>query len=186
MVRVFRPVVRLVVCGLLALTVLSLPVGCGTPKGHVSGKVLLADGSPLPGGTITFLPQQGKNVAPVMARIGEDGTYDAPGVPVGPSKVTISNAELDPNASDSIVPTGANSPAAAKMPPQMKSKMSGMGPPKGATEGKDIPGRTKPPGTYVPLDPKYSSPETSGLTCDVHSGSTPFDVTGILTLKRKK
>ncbi len=185
MAREFRPVVRLV-CGLLALGAVSLPVGCGSAKGHVSGKVTLADGKPLPGGNIIFYPQQGSNTAPIIATIKEDGTYDAPNVPVGPAKVAVNNADLNPNTDESITPSGAKSAAAENMPAFVKKKMPEMGPPKEAMKQMPQGGKPKPVGTYVPIDSKYAKPETSPLTYDVQRGDQTFDVKGIAALAKPK
>jgi hypothetical protein len=72
----------------------------GVPTYPVSGKVLRADGSPLPGGLVTFVPGDAK--APkATGPIAQDGTFSlntegiAPGAPAGEFKVRI---ELDPEA----------------------------------------------------------------------------------------
>lgn len=72
----------------------------GVPTFPVSGKVLRADGSPLPGGLVTFVPGDAK--APkATGPIAQDGTFSlntegiAPGAPAGEFKVRI---ELDPQA----------------------------------------------------------------------------------------
>jgi|SRR6185312_5021635 len=81
----------------LSLLALLAAAGCGGGgKGQtatVSGKVTLPGGKPLPGGHIDF--HAGTDAQPVAsARIQEDGTYEAVGVPDGECRVTVENAEL--------------------------------------------------------------------------------------------
>jgi hypothetical protein len=61
--------------------------GCGEKVGEVHGKVTY-NGQPLnsPGGMIIFI---GPNQEQVPVSIGEDGSYQAPGVAVGPNKVAV-------------------------------------------------------------------------------------------------
>jgi hypothetical protein len=66
------------------LLVLPLVLGCGPGSGTVSGKVLYG-GKPLPGGTVTFYPEQGGGL---MAGIGGDGSYVVD-VPVGGAKIAV-------------------------------------------------------------------------------------------------
>src|SRR5689334_19611074 len=46
-------------------------------------------GKPVPGGVITFIPENGRGE--VSAAISPDGTYRAEGVPVGKAKVVIAS-----------------------------------------------------------------------------------------------
>jgi len=91
----------------LLLAGLVVAAGCGGSKVvPVSGKVLKADGSPLPTGTVTFHPDTSKgNTAKLpFPPVGDikDGQYTVAGgkkegVPPGAYKVTItSSAPLDP------------------------------------------------------------------------------------------
>lgn len=91
---------------ILALAVaLTLTSGCARTKervkswsGDVQGRVRL-DGKPMPGGTITFLPDQsaGDEIRPGVGRIDRDGTYrignsntvEPTGVRPGEYKVTV-------------------------------------------------------------------------------------------------
>src|SRR5438105_4947623 len=153
--------------------VLSAPLlaGCpsGTPVGRVSGKVLLSDGSPLPGGLITFSSQDKM----ASAVIKPDGSYDARDVPVGPVQIGINNEHLSPK---SALPANIKD----RGPP--KDVISNMGPPKDALKDKNPPSGATKQGTYVAIDPKYHSPDKSGLTYDVKKGDQVFDVTGISPL----
>jgi hypothetical protein len=70
--------------GLVALA--GLLAGCaGEPTGTVRGTVFYKD-KPLPGGFVTFFSERGKAVT---GRVEPDGTYEVPGVPVGPAKITV-------------------------------------------------------------------------------------------------
>ncbi len=66
------------VAGWAALSLLGL-AGCGGPGPYtgslyaVRGRVLLADGSPLTGGTVKFIPMRGG--LPASGRIAADGTF---------------------------------------------------------------------------------------------------------------
>jgi hypothetical protein len=156
---------------------LCLAVGCGGGPGtaHVSGKVLLQGGQPLPGGTITFFPVEGgKDRLPVTATIKPDGTYDASAVPVGKVKISISNAALDPRAgTPAFMQQGGFLPG---MPSPDK-----IGPPKGALKGSEpFLKSAKPEGKYVPIDPKYADAEKSGLTYEVRPGDQTHNIEGIL------
>src|SRR6266446_7344082 len=69
-----------VVCG-LALCVVGLLAGCGgdSPALHatlypVKGQVLLANGKPLTGGKVIFLPTS-DTAQPATGKIGSDGTF---------------------------------------------------------------------------------------------------------------
>ncbi len=53
--------------------------------GEVSGKVTF-NGEPLPGGMVTFIPENGKAEG---VRIAEDGSYKVTNIPVGPVRITV-------------------------------------------------------------------------------------------------
>lgn len=76
----------------LALTCLA---GCGGEKGPttatVTGKVTLADGSPVTGGRIDF---RSVPAGLVSGQIKADGSYEAKDVPLGAQKVSIDNKAL--------------------------------------------------------------------------------------------
>jgi hypothetical protein len=79
------------VVALTALAVAALPSALAdgkpaeTKTGSISGKVTFL-GKPLPAGTVTFHPAEGK---PVSVQIQEDGTYAVKDMPAGASKVTV-------------------------------------------------------------------------------------------------
>jgi hypothetical protein len=86
----------------LSTFVLALALaGCGEPVGGTrnetlypaKGQVLLANGKPLSGGTVVFIPASGQDASP-RGEIGPDGNFvlktrDADGAPAGKYKVRI-------------------------------------------------------------------------------------------------
>src|SRR5262249_30596660 len=153
------------------------------------------DGQPLPGGTITFTPIEGKG-NPMSATIREDGTYEMD-APTGLCKIAIDNR----SAGKSHTPIGAGGPPTAtdlpvgehKGPtysaPGMPKEFIGKkesGPPQtgGAEEiakamqGKHATSGASTPiaGKAVPINPKYYSPESSGLELKVKGGAQTFDI----------
>jgi hypothetical protein len=115
----------------------------------VSGKVTKG-GVPLPGGTITFESADG------MVRLAgeiqpDDGSYTIRNVPVGQGKFgidnsTLENAELARMGTDVLKMTEGRRPASVSL-------------------------KTVSQGKYVPIDPGYRDPRTSGLTWTVKSGA---------------
>lgn len=182
---------------LLSAVVLAAVFSTGCAKfGKVSGKITQADGSPLPGGVISFIPDDSKR-NPATANIKEDGTYSCD-VPVGNCKVTIDNRSAGKGHSPlgaggvSGPPKGAGG-GGPKMGPGAKGGPAGGG--TGGPAGKDVKGSNEAiaeamnkagaakvgdivnvPGKSVPINPKYFNAETSGLSLEVSGGSNTFDV----------
>jgi hypothetical protein len=166
---------------------LLLCAGCGARGGHVSGKVLMKDGKPLPGGTITFYSDEGSG-NPISGAIHEDGTYDVRGVPLGRVKVTVSNLDLKQGAH---APAGVAAQDKGNKRPNMADMQKNPkgGPPAGIQVGPPKEAMAKmserPPdtvgaaaekvGTYVPIDGKFVDPGSSPLTCDVQRGDQTKD-----------
>ncbi len=121
-------------------------VGCGKPKGSLSGKVTY-NGQPVPGGRVLFQPAQGAQLA---ATISDTGTYSISGVPTGEYKVAVDNTGLKERDKLMAGPGGVKPPNLPEMP--------------------------KVQGTYVPLPPNASNPDQSGLKVTVKGGSQPFDI----------
>jgi hypothetical protein len=67
--------------GMLAAAV----CGCDAKTGTVAGKVTV-DGKPAVGATVIF---GGENHMTAAAIVRDDGTYEAPGVPVGPVTIAL-------------------------------------------------------------------------------------------------
>lgn len=183
-------------CRAGALVFVVLTAGCAAKSGKVNGKVTLSDGQPLPGGSITFIPEKGN---PASGIIKEDGTY-AVDAPTGICKIVIDNRSAGKSSSPigaggAPVPanvettSGPNYKGGPGMPAGVAAKMGGgaAGPPKnegGAEaiakmmEGKQAPvsETTAIPGKVVPINPKYYSADSSGLTFTVKGGSQKFDI----------
>lgn len=100
---------------LLALAVGIGALGCGTKapeekSATVTGKVTLAGGKPLPGGTINFRSTVAVHRVGT-GEIGADGTYTAKDVPMGACKVYVDNSTLKPiDKSSGYVPPDAKQP----------------------------------------------------------------------------
>lgn len=141
------PSVQRLVC-IPGLMVLAAVAGCGSSTATVSGKVTLADGSPLPGGQITF-QSASKPDAKASVEFGADGVYTVENVPVGECVVTVNNTYLK-----NVSPAPQIKPGSVPM----------MG------TGGDV-GIIK----YVAIDPKYTSPSTSGLSATVRWNTSGVD-----------
>ncbi len=161
--------------------------GCAKPvSGHVYGTVYQSNGKPLPGGSVVFYPTEGRGKH-ATAEIQSDGTYDMPQAPYGKVQIAVNNLHLKEG-----IPPPIGAPGAPGMPPPPKKgagppmMMKGKGPPKDVAAGppKDAPERDKStatgvaptPDRYVPIDKKFTNPETSGLTTEVKGGKQQFDI----------
>jgi hypothetical protein len=156
---------RPVLAGVGAVVLALLVSGCGPSTGDLSGKVLQKDGTPLPGGVVTFYPERGN---PASATIQADGGYEVKNVAAGPVKISVSNDTLNPKAKGNTIASKAIQP-----PKEALQKLK--------AEGKQIPGLGvagggKPPGKYVPINKDFTRPETSGLTAEVQGGEQKLDV----------
>jgi len=122
--------------------------GCGgRATGTVTGKVTYQNG-PVKGGQVIFAGPNGQSV---LAEIKEDGSYVAEKVPVGEAKIAVMTKSLGVTAS---MPKGA-------MPP---GKQSGTMSPEEAKR------------RYVAIPANFETPETSGLTHTVVSGTQEKDI----------
>lgn len=154
---------RLLLGGLLACGAVLLLAGCGPDykaRGGVKGRVT-ANKRPLTTGTVLFTNKEGITGT---AHINIDGTYELQDAPVGECKVTVT------------VPT-------LPMDPSVRARLKGGGPKvpeMKAPEGSgitDLPSAPTVPKEIIPIDAKYSNPETSGLTFTVEKGATKtFDI----------
>ena len=140
---------------LLVVVLPAAVAGCAK-TGTVAGKVSV-DGRPVRGGIVTFL---GADVEPgtqnsTTGTIQPDGTYEANKVPVGPIKV-------------SLMPDPAIRMGPPKDPVSPRDRERGLAPKNTAA-----PAETAAP---VPIPPKYTKFDTSGLTLTVHGGTNPFDI----------
>jgi hypothetical protein len=128
----------------LVLPALLLSLGCGGPKGDISGKVIHR-GKPLPAGTVTFFNSEGQVVG--SSQISDKGDYVMTRVPPGPVKITVAAPYTIPN------------PAAP--------------PAKGGKTKKDVKTVRQEESSVIRLDvpAKYSMPDQSGLTYTVQPGA---------------
>lgn len=130
----------------LVLMILPLATGCGgEAKGTVSGKVTY-QGKPLPGGFVTFVPDNG---APVHTDIQSDGTYHIDKAPLGPVKISV-----QPKSEQEAMQS-SRMPRDAKGYGKFQSAM---------TETKSS------------IPPKYGTPNESGLTYTVVKGPQQHDI----------
>jgi hypothetical protein len=143
---------------LLTGTVLGLllcgcnPSGMG-PQGQVSGKVTY-QGKPLPGGRVTFLTSKGLIFS---GPIDAEGNYKVKAA-VGEAKVSVDNSMLKKDEAPKVDirhPPGVTPPPGVQVEADNSSAITG---------------------TYVPLPARFQSPDSSGLTCNVQSGSQTHDI----------
>jgi hypothetical protein len=148
-----------------ALLFAFLAAGCGPSVGELSGTVLQKNGSPLPGGIITFYPEKGN---PVSATIQENGTYEVNNVPAGPVRIAVDNSALKPGGGGPV--GGAFALKAIQPPKDALGKMK--------ESGKAVPTfeKAKLAGKYVRIAPELSRAETSGMTAKVEGGKQQLDV----------
>lgn len=149
---------------LLACCTVLLTGGCGPDyksRGVVKGKVRSGT-RPLTTGTVMFY---GKDGVTASASIDPDGNYEMTDAPVGECKVTVTvqGLPMDPTV------RGRLKGAGPKMP-------EGPKPPEGAESSGPAPPLARIPKEVVPIDTKYSSPETSGLTFTVKKGEQTYNI----------
>lgn len=147
--------------GLLACCAILLTSGCGPDyksrgvvKGTVtSGKKLLTIG------TVMFINKGGISASASI----EDGIYEMKDAPLGECTVTVTVPDLpmDPSVRARLKGGGP------KMPGEMKNPEDSGPPP---------PPLAKIPKEVVPIDAKYSKPETSGLKFKVEKGEQTYNI----------
>ncbi len=137
---------------ILFLLLLMPLVGCGRSKGTLSGKVTYR-GAPLPGGTITIVPEKGNAAQTMSGKIESNGTYSVANVPAGAVKVSIRVSEPTPFAE-------------ARIPP---SEIAAKG-----NEAFKPPANSAQPTVRLPLE--YSDPDKSGLRYTINGGAQSQDI----------
>jgi hypothetical protein len=131
--------------------------GCGG-RGAVSGKVTV-NGKPLAAGTVIFHPAKGE---PTLAWIGEDGTYRAENVPTGRARVSVGAFTRQPD---------------------------GFRLTQNLPQANDGPVTSLPPGRWEMAEmvsAQYGDPDASGLSCDVRSGESNYDIPLVGTPVKKR
>ena len=131
---------------LVALTILSVVVGCGAQTGDISGAVSF-EGKKLPAGRITFICEGGDK--PVLMSSITDGAYVIVNAPVGPAQVTVETFEITTTA----VPNMIESP----LPPDQQNDVAAKS-------------------DYVKIPAHYKAPTTSGLTYEIVAGNQTHDL----------
>jgi len=139
--------------------------GCGSGQGQVSGRVLL-DGTPVPGGRVTFRPADGRHNS-VSAELDREGNYQAV-LPAGEVAVSVDNRELEP-----VPSLGGGLPAG--LPPEVRKALGGAKAEKPRpTAPENVPER--PSGRYVKIPERYYQSETSELRFTVKGGDQKHDI----------
>lgn len=124
--------------------------GCGADTTTLSGTVTL-NGRPVSGGSV-ILYCSDKQI--VRGLIDADGRYTIPNVPFGTATITVQ--------SHTFVPAGMQVPQ--KLPPS--SSDSPLPPALAAEDSKRV----------IPIPPRYTHPEESGLSVNVQSHPTTHDI----------
>jgi hypothetical protein len=141
---------------LFTVNLLLWTAGCGG-KGTITGTVTYK-GTPIPAGTILFVPSNG---GPSVNAPINDGKYTAEKVPTGRAKVSITSMYVQQTSASPMMMMGAKSgpPLDAPIPPEARKAMEeGMKPKKG-----------------LQIPDKYADPAQSGLTYTVRSGQQTKD-----------
>jgi len=138
----------------VGIVLIALLAGCGK-NSSVTGKVTFPDGSPLTVGEVVFETSTSTSTG----KIQKDGTYtmstgELKGMPRGTYRVSIAGFK----------PTIVTAP-----PPELPADGS-------APKGPIRMGRPQVIMPEIPVDKKFLSPTTSGLTCEV-KGRTKYDIT---------
>lgn len=139
----------------------ALAAGCGPDykaRGSVKGVVKSPRGT-LTAGTVMFFNASGMNSS---APINSKGEYNMPDAPLGECTITVTVPEMpmDPNIK-------------ARMQGKEKGpKMPVMNNP----DSPDFPMKPDVPTKIVPIDQKYSKPETSGLKYTVQKGEQVHNI----------
>jgi 2-methylaconitate cis-trans-isomerase PrpF len=160
--------------GLFLGFVLLAAVGCGASTSDVSGNVTL-DGTPLPAGTIVFIPAKGTAVSAEI----KNGKYNALKVPEGEAKVTVDNnavkvlvdqaRKFSPppgGTSAKVIPKGVTMSPEAKAALEKQQQQSADA----AKQSKELIAK------YRPIPDKFKDPEKSGLKFTVGKSSGTYDV----------
>jgi hypothetical protein len=148
-------------CLLSAAALMLCVAGCGPKQASIAGRVLV-DGKPLPGGRVTFRPENSAFNS-VSVELNEQGQYETV-LPVGLIHVSVDNRELEPRPARSAV--SINLPS---LPPEMKSKV-GAAPPRLAPATPNASGR------YVKIPERYYTAESGELDFTVAPNVQQHDI----------
>jgi len=146
------PAVRLIVG--LGMVLALASCSRATPTGSVAGAVRFA-GKPVAAGRITFLCEGGNK--PVFFTDITDGVYRIESAPVGGVRVTVQAFASQPSATVSTPPAAAPEPLAGTPATPRPVNLPRI--------GKPIDG----------FPDRYLNPKTSGLTCQIKTGTQSQD-----------
>ena len=147
---------------MLACCTILLTSGCGPDyksRGVVKGKVTVGNRN-LTTGSVMFINKEGLSAS---TGIDPDGNYEMKDAPVGECKITVTVTDLpmDPTVRARLMGKGPKMPEGPKNPED-----TGAPPPPLARIPKEV----------VPIDAKYSKPETSGLSFTVKKGEQTYNI----------
>jgi hypothetical protein len=149
---------------LLLVSALALTVGCGGPKGKVSGKVYYK-GKALTAGTVQFFPEgKGGNFS---SAIGQDGSYSIDKLPAGKARIAV--------ISNTTNPMQTMNPMAGRGAAQKGMKTAAEEAKKGGAGG-DVSDKGFDTKGGFKLPDQFGDPEKSGLHCDVTGSTQEFDI----------
>jgi hypothetical protein len=124
---------------------------------------VLLDGKPLPGGRVTFRPENSAFNS-VSAELNEQGQYEAVQLPVGRIHVSVDNREFEPRPPRSPISIGL-----PNLPPELKSKIA-------AAPSRPAPTNPKPSGRFVKIPERYYISEPEDLEFIVDANMQQHDI----------
>jgi hypothetical protein len=143
--------------------------GCAEGEGKVSGRVLF-NGTPLPGGIVTFVPTGARNHA--VCTLDDQGNFEV-SVGAGEVQVSVDNRQLQPREPPiKGMPPGIPGGVAARVAEAKKDNPSATR----ASGGTGGGGPQKMPGKYVEIPKKYYDISTSNLKFTVQRGNQTHDI----------
>jgi hypothetical protein len=145
----------------LLLLLCPIVAGCGPKQLPISGRVLI-DGKPLPGGRVTFRPEN-PAVNSISAELNEQGLYQVV-LPVGKIHVSVDNRELEPRPS-----TAGFVPNTVPLPPELRSKI-GHSPPASPASTPKASSR------YIKIPERYYTADSGDLDFTVEPGMQQHDI----------
>ncbi len=166
---------RRAVAVLLALLPLLMVVGCGKPKGTVTGTVKYKDKDgtykPMPGGTIAFIPVESGGRGGTFDINPDNGTYTTANMTAGTMKVIVKPAANLGGGGDGGGRSGPGGGPPKSVGDKGKPPTSG-GPPE---EVRDKLDPSKGKGKYVPINKKYQNENETPLEFTVEKGEQTKD-----------
>jgi hypothetical protein len=154
----------------LVLALLLLAAGCNS-RGTVSGKVFYKD-APVPGGSLTFLTQQGSITCPIE----EDGSYRAQDLPLGSAQIIVETVSARYSGQQSGLMTFMMKHVPPGEIEQRKKEMEEGNLSRTNRDEKMGSASGKSGKRYVPIPAHYNDPTHSGLTYNVQGGSQTHDI----------